>query len=304
MDAANLALAEPTSITTLRPVRPARAWPRKTLWAAGVAALLAIGGLVVADAWRFPAGPDAGAAFLGAVSHEHAATSSASPARFRIGTFNIHAGRGTDGARDLTRTAAALRDMDLVALNEVQGPSLWQSGDQSQALGETLGMSWLFAPSESRWLHGSYGNGMLSRLPVIAWQRIPFARDGAKSYRNLVLTVVGCAGRRVNVVATHLDSRDPQRRQAQLRVAGELFLSLAPPAVLLGDMNTRSDDPVLARLLTEPGVRDCLAEGLPSDVPRRIDWILARGAHSTAAGMVDEGASDHPLFWADLELDE
>ena len=66
--------------------------------------------------------------------------------------------------------------LDLVGLNEVLGPKLWEKIDQCQELGERLGMSWLFAPTESRWWDGSFGNGMLSGLPVKAWQRIPFPR--------------------------------------------------------------------------------------------------------------------------------
>src|ERR1700733_6602717 len=43
-------------------------------------------------------------------------------APLRIATFNTHAGVGRDGTRDLGRTADALKDLDLAALQEVRSP--------------------------------------------------------------------------------------------------------------------------------------------------------------------------------------
>jgi hypothetical protein len=69
----------------------------------------------------------------------------------------------------------------------------------------------------------------------------------------------------------------------------------------MGDLNTAADDPDLRRLLASPGVRDLVGETAARDSSRRIDWILARGLHSVQAGIVDTGASDHPLVWAEVE---
>jgi endonuclease/exonuclease/phosphatase family metal-dependent hydrolase len=105
----------------------------------------------------------------------------------------------------------------------------------------------------------------------------------------------------LHVLVTHLDR--VQDRAAQLdRVTAE-FLSLPEPALLMGDLNTTADDPQLARLLAEPGVRDLVAEGLgPKPPPVRIDWILGRGLRALQAGVVDTRASDHPLVWAEVEV--
>jgi endonuclease/exonuclease/phosphatase family metal-dependent hydrolase len=282
--------------TVLAPVRTSR-WRAlaRSPWAWLLMA--AIGSAVAASNVRIASGPAAGSAFQGT-----AAPLPATLPRLRVGIFNIHGGRGPDQVRDLARTAECIREFDLVGMNEVLGPKLWWQTDQGQQLGELLGTRWLFAPTESRWWDGSFGNGLLTRLPVSAWQRIPLPRAGAHTHRNVVFSTVDVDGRAVHVLLTHLDSRDVERRHEQLRIVGELFLSLESPAILLGDMNTLPDDPQLQQLLARPGVTDALAAGMPEPPPRRIDWILTRGLRTIAAGCEDRGASDHPLYWADLDI--
>ncbi|HEY2839861.1 MAG TPA: hypothetical protein VGJ26_11970, partial [Pirellulales bacterium] len=115
---------------------------------------------------RVPTGGAEGAALEGAIITPRKPTS-----RFRVGSFNIHAGKGLDRRRDLARIAECLRGVDLVALNEVAGSCPWQDWNQSQQLGGALDCQWLFAPTESRWWHGSFGNGLLTRLPALYWER-------------------------------------------------------------------------------------------------------------------------------------
>jgi hypothetical protein len=71
----------------------------------------------------------------------------------------------------------------------------------------------------------------------------------------------------------------------------------------MGDLNTASDDPCLDRVLATPGVRDLVGEAVAKDSSRRIDWILARGLRGVQGGVVDTGASDHPLVWAEVEVE-
>jgi endonuclease/exonuclease/phosphatase family metal-dependent hydrolase len=259
--------------------------------------MVAIAAVAWASSLRIPAGPAAGTSFDGP-----AAGTAGARDTFRVGIFNIHGGRGKDSRRDLNRTADDVRGLDIIGLNEVLGPKLWWQTDQCQQLGEALGVAWLFAPTESRWWDGSFGNGMLSDLPVVSWQRIPLPRAGAHTYRNVVLSTIDVGSRRVHLLLAHLDSRDSRRRQEQLRTIGDLFLSLAPPAILMGDMNTPPGDPQLKQLLGTSGVADALAATTAAIPPQRIDWILTRGLRTVASGCDDHGASDHPLYWAELEI--
>lgn len=220
----------------------------------------------------------------------------------RVGTFNIRGGKGLDDRRDLDRTAECLGNLDLVGLSEVHGPWLWQDEDQAEVLGHKLGLAWLFAPTEMRWWHYRFGNGLLTSLPVVRWQRIPLSRQFGESYRNVLWTVLEFAGQRIHVLVTHIDRSDDRDRRAQLDAVAELFLSLEAPVILLGDMNSTAADPPIGRLLAEPEVEDCLGKVLDDHGTGRIDWIFARGLEAVDAAMCHNGASDHPSFWAELKL--
>ena len=260
-----------------------------------VAALLVAAGIWHASLRR-PMGPDEGFALPGPPPN----SPSARPT-LRIGTFNIHSGKGRDGRLDLERTAKCLEGLDIVALNEVRGASYREPPSQVEILARRLDAGWLFAPGEHRYYCQYFGNALLSRQPVRFWQRIPLACRDERSHRNVILAAIPHGGKVIRLLLTHLTRRTDEARAHQFQAVAELFLALEPPSVLLGDMNTSANDPAMQQLLTAPGVVDPLREAAV-DVPPRIDWILTRGFRTVAAGMRDEGASDHPLVWEELEL--
>ena len=220
----------------------------------------------------------------------------------RVGTFNIHGGKGDDRRVDLERVADCLRGLHVVGLNEVRGSAWSADAHQAATLGEILGLAWLYAPAEQRWWYQRFGNGVLSALHVEHWQRIPLAMTDGRSYRNVVLLHATYRERPLKLLITHIDRRSNRDRQAQLQAVSQLFLSLAPPVILMGDMNTGADDPLIQRLLDTPGVVDPVGEFLTDSTPPRIDWILTRGFRALDANLVETIASDHPYVWAELEL--
>ncbi|MBN2578178.1 MAG: endonuclease/exonuclease/phosphatase family protein [Pirellulales bacterium] len=226
----------------------------------------------------------------------------------RFATWNIHGGKGLDGRKDLDRIAELLRGFDFVALQEVRGPGLFGGVDQAEFLGRRQKMAWLFAPAVRQWYCRESGNGMLGRMSVNSWQRIPLPSYKDYSFRNMVLCSVVPPGlhdsdRSIRVLITHLNRRHETDRKAQLRIVLSLFLSLREPAVLLGDLNTTAQDPQLRGLLKDNMVIDPVRKVLGGKAPNRIDWILARGLKCRDAGIIETEASDHPLIWADLEAD-
>jgi len=229
------------------------------------------------------------------------------PTTLRVGTFNIHSGRGSDGLTDLMRTAACLETaaLDLVALQEVRGNRA-SGANQARTLAERLQMAWLYAPAERRWGVLEFGNGLLAAIEVKSWQRVVLPRRFAADHRNAVLAVVEHHGRAIQVLMTHIHRRDQRERDEQLQAAAEMFLSLEKPAILLGDLNCSASEPPLRQLLDTPGVEDAVGQALrrkgAEDMPGRVDWIITRGLRAVDAGIVDHGASDHPLVWAELEL--
>jgi endonuclease/exonuclease/phosphatase (EEP) superfamily protein YafD len=104
------------------------------------------------------------------------------------------------------------------------------------------------------------------------------------------------------VLITHLDRQSD--REDQLRAVSQQFLGLTEPCLLLGDLNSREDDPGLRELLATPGVRDPIRECLGAATPSRIDWVLTRGLRGVQAEICDNGASDHPCFRVELEIDQ
>jgi endonuclease/exonuclease/phosphatase family metal-dependent hydrolase len=170
------------------------------------------------------------------------------------------------------------------------------------ALARELRLGGLYAPAETRWYCRQFGNGVLSRLPVCSWQRIPLPCPHDRSRRNAVLLVLDAPGRSIRVLVTHLTQRDPRDREVQLRAVIELFLALDEPAVLLGDLNSTPDDPAIRRLLVQPGVDDPIGRLVPQASKGRVDWILLRGLTGIAAGSNDGSLSDHPLYSVDVAL--
>ena len=220
-----------------------------------------------------------------------------------MATFNIHGGRGTDGVRELNRIADLVKDFDLVGLNEVHGARIGSGGNQAARLGKDLDQPWLFAPTERRWWRDDFGNAVLTKLTVDHWYRLPLPATQGAGFRNVVWLTIPWRGRTVTVLVTHLDrTRD---RESQLRTVLNLFQSLAKPAILLGDFNTTATDPMLNRFLAESDAMDAVCSpDIGSETSDRIDWILARGLTRIDSGCVPTTASDHPLMWAELRLDD
>ncbi|HVX62689.1 MAG TPA: endonuclease/exonuclease/phosphatase family protein [Pirellulales bacterium] len=285
--------SSPSIVTGSTPSAPRRSGRR-----AIVAAIVAVLALIWAGYRRLPAGPATGTDFCGPAA-VLAATERSS---FRVGSFNIHGGEGRDERLDLARTAECLKTLDVVGLNEVYGRMFWESSGQAEALGESLQMPWLFAPAEHRWGHGHFGNAALCRLPVSVWERIPLPQRYGHSCRNALLLSTHFRGRTLRLVITHLDRSDDRERNRQFQAVSALFLEQQEPAILLGDLNTTGDESLLAELLSTAGVHDPLSEILGDKTPRRIDWLLTRGLETVDAGLIDNGASDHPCVWAELKL--
>jgi len=271
-----------TATSKTRPARTGRT-------AAGAMVLVAIGLGVWSGADRTQAPPASGATL------SRPGTPSTRPT-LTVGTYNIRGGRGMDDRADLTRTALVMKNIDVVGLNEIHGG---RGPDNTTTLGQLLDRPSLFAPTERRWWADSFGNGLLCALPVEGWLRIPLISTRGAGYRCVLLTRVKWNDKIVTVLLTHIDRRVD--REKQLDAVFSLFESTAPPAVLMGDLNTPREDPRLQKLIAS-GATDALRDTLKDKDPvGRIEWILTRGLRVRDAGLIDHGASDHPFVWAELE---
>jgi len=243
---------------------------------------------------RRPLGPAAGTSLAGLPRGV-----AAGDRELTVLQYNIHRGAPAEGPENLAATAACLRDAELAGLNEVDGAD-WLDGepDQAQALGERLGLAWLYVPSERRWWHAHFGNGLLSALPAESWHRVPLPQRESRSFRSRLETTLDWHGIDLTLVVTHLDSGPDRDRQLEELAAR--FATLPAPKILLGDLNARPDHPVIAAWRADPALVVTSGE-TTGEAPAGVDWIVAEGFHLTAAWRCDQGASDHPAVGARLE---
>jgi endonuclease/exonuclease/phosphatase family metal-dependent hydrolase len=263
---------------------------KRGVWRALLVVLVLAGGVMYWGSIKEPTGEAAG---------DMGTEKGASPRTFRVATFNIHSGIGADGREDLERTAAALKGFGVVGLNEVRGPAMGE--DQAALLGKKLGTSALFLPTEHRWWHDDFGNGLLCSMPAGKWKRMPLAGSAGRGMRNVTRAQVFARGPAITVLVTHIDRLDD--RTQQLGRVISIFLDLKGPAILMGDLNTPGPDEQLVALRHRAGVVDCLNSVMGPKLPAtNIDWIFAKGLTVRDAGLLENGASDHPLAWAELEV--
>lgn len=227
------------------------------------------------------------------------AISRSAPETLRIGSFNIHSGKGTDGTRNLGRTGELLADVDFAGLYEVRATSDAGEPNQAAIIAHQRETAWLFAPSERQWWSDHFGNGLVYRIPVHSVIRLPLINTRGKAYRNAILSTVKLQSTDVRIISVHIDREEDRERQ--LRAVFDLFLGLQEPCVLMGDLNTRETDPLLVDLRNHPGVRspldDVMSDG---STVQSIDWIFTRGLKTISAALIENTASDHPYLRAEL----
>lgn len=249
-------------------------------------------------------------------------SAAASPAvPLRVLSYNIHTGIGVDGALDLTRTAAAIRDTgaDVVGLQEVDVHWAARSEfrDQARELADALGMRVFFAPiyDLDPLTPGAprrqYGVAILSRYPVLDTENHEITRLSTQDPQPTPRPMPGFAeavvlvrGIPVHVYSTHLDYRaDPSVRAMQVADTRRIMARDRGPQVLLGDFNAEPDAPELAPLWTELTAAPAGAT-YPAQAPeKRIDYVtVSDDVTVRTASVPDTQASDHRPVAADLLL--
>lgn len=153
-----------------------------------------------------------------------------------LATYNIHACIGADGRFEPERIVQVLRELnaDVVALQEVEHHDV-DGCDLLDYLAAKTGLTAVAGPTLLRKTR-HYGNAILTRLPILAVNRVDLTLPGHEARGALDITLDG-NGRRVQVVATHLGLRPWERRQ-QVRELLKLFnIGSASIYVLMGDLN-------------------------------------------------------------------
>jgi endonuclease/exonuclease/phosphatase family metal-dependent hydrolase len=195
-------------------------------------------------------------------------------------TYNIQSGFAADNQFDLDETARVIESQqpDIVVLQEVSRGWLVTSGiDEALWLSRRLHMNYAFGANSD---DGLWGNVVLSRAPLGATRTIQY--DVTENLKRSAIEVqVETQVGDLWVLGTHLDD-PPDAGAVRLQQAEELVASWnqRSPALVMGDMNSDPNDPVIVTLRSAGFVDYGEALNAPaytSHDHRRIDYIL--GTH-------------------------
>jgi len=219
-----------------------------------------------------------------------------------VGTYNIQTGKNAQGLRDISRSAAIIKDVDIVGIQEVYAAT-WLGGEnQAKQLAEHNDFGWLFAATRQRWLREHRGNALLSKLPIKRWSIEMLPDQTGKQFRNLTTAFVDFNGHEIAILVTHLHTK--KGRMEQLQIVLEKFQQYEI-AILLGDFNTNSDNELIKTLISDSEHTDAFALAKPDmDLSQRIDWIFTKGFNVNSGNYEPIGVSDHPYYQVNLSLKE
>ena len=167
-------------------------------------------------------------------------------------TYNIHHGRGLDGRVDIPRIAGVIMDArpDLVALQEVDC-GVGRSGgiDTMEVLSELTGMSSAFGKNLD-YDGGEYGNGILSRLPIVKTGNLHYRMIHAEEQRGLLHAVVEANDTKLVFMSTHIDYRpdDTERLMNVDEIVATAEAYAALPVVVCGDFNAVPESRTIERM--------------------------------------------------------
>ena len=221
--------------------------------------------------------------------------SCAHPCTLRIVSFNSHFARDTDGAITLLASDSALRDADLILLQEMDAAG-------TQKLAKALATSYVYYPAIfHRRSRRDFGNAVLSRWPIVddAKLVLPHASRYARTHRIATRVTVRVGASRVRVYATHLGTIadiSADHRRDQLRF---IFADARdhPLVIIGGDLNDAS----VGLIAQEASYTWPTRLGPRTHRLGRWDHVFLKGLESpdsAVAGTVDSrGVSDHSAVW-------
>ena len=228
--------------------------------------------------------------------------------RLRVATYNVHSGVGVDGRFRPARIIEVINELraDVVALQEVLSPVRGLDVHAQLRTGTGLDLATMTTMPLAG---GTFGNGLLSRWPIleIVEHDLSVAR---REPRGALELTIGRRARPLRVIATHLGLRSAERSEQLARLLAIVKSMPERPTVLAGDFNvTRARARELRAHAAHFGRIDALAT-FPSIAPvLPLDRIFAVSGASIVDIAVHRSrrarvASDHLPLVATIELDD
>ncbi len=229
----------------------------------------------------------------------------------KIMTFNTqHCLNYLEQRIDFDIMAKTITDLgaDIVGLNEMynggEGAFLMQTGE----LGRRTGLVYSYFAKAIHEKEGDYGNGFISRYPIIKAETIiipdPNPKRTPGGYYETRCLLKATLENGYTVLVTHFGlCRDEQEN------AVDTIINHIPreKCILMGDFNVKPDDTILDPIRTKmkdtSSLFDCEKLSWPSDKPRmKIDYIfVSPDIEVISADVPSIVASDHRPHIAEIK---
>ncbi|MBR2461157.1 MAG: endonuclease/exonuclease/phosphatase family protein [Clostridia bacterium] len=215
---------------------------------------------------------------------------------------------------ELDRFAETIRGCgaDIIGLNEMRG-----SGEhpgyraQTEYLAKQLGFDFYFAKAIDVKGNNPYGNGILSRYPIVSAETVmipdPLVRryNGYYESRCVLKARISTPAGELTVLVTHFGLNPDEQENA---VATALSALEEKHCVLMGDFNVTPENgllaPIRAKLFDTAELFDKEQLSFPSDAPRiKIDYLFVSHDFSvSSADIPDIVLSDHRPHLATVSI--
>lgn len=231
----------------------------------------------------------------------------------KIMTFNTqHCLNYLEQKIDFAVMAKAILDCgaDIVGLNEMRDQGTHRDyTPQVDTLSELTGLPYFFFAKAIEFTgKGPYGNGLLSRYPILEAESIPIPDPEPRKYdgyyeTRCVLKAKLAGG--ITVLACHFGLNPDEQENAVATICQHL---VDEKCILMGDFNVLPEDPVLdpvrARMKDTADLFSHPLLSFPSDAPdRKIDYIfVSKDVEVLTADIPAIVASDHRPHTAEITL--
>lgn len=157
----------------------------------------------------------------------------------KVASYNIHGGIGCDRHFVPNRIVDVLHeiDADIIALQEVE--SRTTGFDMLEFLADALALHPIPGPTLLT-ANGDYGNGILTRVPVLSVRRIDLSFPGHEARGAIdaeFKSGLDESAPALRVIATHLGLRPAERRKQVQRLLSIFESDRELPTVFMGDVN-------------------------------------------------------------------
>ncbi len=200
-------------------------------------------------------------------------------------------------------------DADIVGLNEMRGKGTHPEFDsQCEILASLTGLKSVYFAKAIDFKRGPYGNGLISKYPIIKAETIPVPDPKVKKYKGYYETRCLLKAKLSNgltVLVIHFGLNPDEQENAVKTVMENLA---SKKCVLMGDFNVLPDNellkPIRERMVDTAKFFNGEKLSFPSDNPnRKIDYIfVSPDIKVISADIPPIVASDHRPHVAKVEI--